>query len=115
MTRRIKVFQGNTVSRLILISEFKSFFNTSFFSTWGLFQREKELSKQQEILKKASEKEKIIREIRAEGQMAALEEGEKAPVGSGAEGTPCQTNLKSNKFRKWTWIISQVSHLIPAK
>ena len=66
--------------------------------------REKEPSKQQEILKKASEEGKTVREIRAEGQMAALEEDEKAPIGSGAEAKPCQTSLKSNKFRKWTWM-----------
>ena len=66
--------------------------------------REKEPSKQQEILKKASEEGKTVREIRAEGQMAALEEDEKAPIGSGAVEKPCQTTLKSNKFRKWTWM-----------
>ena len=66
--------------------------------------REKEPSKQQEILKKASEEGKTVRQIRAEGQMAALEEGEKAPVGSGAEEKPFQTTLKSNKFRKWAWM-----------
>ena len=66
--------------------------------------REKEPSKQQEILKKASEEGKTVREIRAEGQMAALEEDEKAPIGSGAEAKPCQTSLKSNKFHKWTWM-----------
>lgn len=66
--------------------------------------REKEPSKQQEILKKASEEGKTVRQIRAEGQMAALEEDEKAPIGSGAEAKPCQTSLKSNKFHKWTWM-----------
>jgi len=66
--------------------------------------REKEPSKQQEILKKASEEGKTVREIRAEGQMAALEEDEKAPIGSGAEAKPCQSRLKSNKFHKWTWM-----------
>ena len=66
--------------------------------------REKEPSKQQEILKKASEEGKTVRQIRAEGQMAALEEDEKAPIGSGAEAKPCQSRLKSNKFHKWTWM-----------
>ena len=66
--------------------------------------REKEPSKQQEILKKASEEGKTVRQIRAEGQMAALEEDEKAPVGSGAVEKPYQASLKSNKFRKWTWM-----------
>ena len=66
--------------------------------------REKEPSKQQEILKKVSEEGKTVRAIRAEGQMAAPQEGEKTPVVSGAEAKPCQKTLKSNKFRKWTWV-----------
>jgi len=66
--------------------------------------REKEPSKQQEILKKASEEGKTVRQIRAEGKSVTQKETEKSPVVSGAEAKPCQTSLKSNKFRKWTWM-----------
>ena len=66
--------------------------------------REKEPSKQQEILKKVSEEGKTVRQIRTEDQMPTLEEGEKPPVVSGTEEKPCQTTLKTHKFRKWTWM-----------
>ena len=66
--------------------------------------REKEPSKQQEILKKVSEEGKTVRQIRAEGKSVTQEETEKSPVVSDAEAKPHQTTLKCNKFRKWTWM-----------
>ena len=66
--------------------------------------REKEPSKQQEILKKVSEGGKTVRQIRAEDQMPTLEKGEKPPVVSGTGEKPCQTTLKTHKFLKWTWM-----------
>ena len=66
--------------------------------------REKEPSKQQEILKKASEEGKTVRQIRAEEKSVAQEETEKSSVVPGAEAKPYQTTLKHNKFRTWTWI-----------
>jgi len=65
--------------------------------------RQKEPEKQTEILKKASQEDKTIRQIRAEGKAVNLNESETTqdtPI-PGAGSNP--TYVQNARFRKWKW------------
>jgi ParB family chromosome partitioning protein len=66
--------------------------------------REKEPSKQQEILKKASEEGKTVKQIRAEGQIPVSDNAAKLDDGLGSECRLDKATLKTHKFRKWSWM-----------
>jgi len=63
--------------------------------------KEKDPEKQSEILKKASEEGKTVRQIRRDTQMALFTEDENLCHGSGAEERSDQ--IKGRNFRKWAW------------
>ncbi|MGD0918416.1 MAG: ParB/RepB/Spo0J family partition protein [Thermodesulfobacteriota bacterium] len=63
--------------------------------------KEKDPGKQSEILKKASEEGKTVRQIRRDAQMALFTEDENLCDGTGAEERP--DRIKGRNFRKWTW------------
>jgi len=65
--------------------------------------RQKEPEKQTEILKKASQRNKTIRQIRAEGKAVNLNESERTQDSliPGAGSNP--TSIQNAKFRKWKW------------
>jgi len=63
--------------------------------------KEKDPKKQSEILKKASEEGKTVRQIRRDAQMVLFTEDENLCHGAGAEERP--DRIKGRNFRKWTW------------
>lgn len=65
--------------------------------------KEKNPRKQLEILKEASEGKKTVREIRADGRIAAIIEGDKRGNSQSAKAQPDETNLTRKKFRNWAW------------
>jgi len=65
--------------------------------------REKDSARQKEILKRASEDGKTVRQIRGGGKTAVLTEYEKRGADPGQEIELDDTTVKENKFRKWTW------------
>ena len=63
--------------------------------------KEKDPERQSEILKKASEERKTVRQIRLDLKMAGLIEGGKTHPGANVEGRP--GGIEGRNFRKWTW------------
>jgi ParB family chromosome partitioning protein len=65
--------------------------------------REKNPDKQKEILKKASEQGKTVRQIRGERKTAELTKSEKKGTEPSSEIELDETIVKDREFRKWTW------------
>jgi ParB family chromosome partitioning protein len=63
--------------------------------------KEKDPEKQSEILRKACEEGKTVRQIRLDTKMVALKEAENPPLGTSAKEGADEGNLKT--FREWTW------------
>ena len=63
--------------------------------------KERDPGKQSEILRKASEEGKTVRQIRLDTKMAALKDEESRPQGTSAEEGTDEVNVKT--FRRWTW------------
>ena len=63
--------------------------------------REKDPEKQSEILRKASQEGKTVRQIRLDTKIAALKDEESPPQGTSAEEGADEVRDKT--FRKWTW------------
>jgi ParB family chromosome partitioning protein len=65
--------------------------------------KEKDPRKQLEILKEASEGEKTVREIRADGRIAANIHCEKRNNSQSSKTQLGEANLMRKRFRKWAW------------
>jgi ParB family chromosome partitioning protein len=65
--------------------------------------REKEPGKQAEILKKASEEGKTVREIRTEGKMTDLCRPERSHDDTSVISPKNNTHSQAKKFQTWTW------------
>jgi ParB family chromosome partitioning protein len=63
--------------------------------------KEKDPERQSEILKKASEEGKTVRQIRLDAKIATLKEAENPCCGTGTEERPDETIGRN--FRKWIW------------
>jgi len=63
--------------------------------------KEKDPNRQLEILKKASEEGKTVRQMRVDAKMIASKEVENPPRGTGAQEVTDEINIQT--FRKWTW------------
>jgi ParB family chromosome partitioning protein len=63
--------------------------------------KEKDPERQSEILRKASEEGRTIRQIRMDKKMASLKEAENPPLRTRAEEGADEVKVKT--FRKWTW------------
>jgi ParB family chromosome partitioning protein len=63
--------------------------------------KEKDPERQSEILRKASEQGKTVRQIRLDKKIAALKEAENPPEGPRAEEGTDKVKVKT--FRKWRW------------
>jgi ParB family chromosome partitioning protein len=72
--------------------------------------KEKEPERQSEILRKASEEGKTVRQIRLDKKMAALKEAENPPFGTRAEEGADEVKLKT--FRKWTWTPAEEKFMV---
>jgi len=65
--------------------------------------REKDPEKQMEILNKASEEGKTVRQIRQEQKESQLRKAEKVPTISNSDEEREKTVIMINKFNKWSW------------
>ena len=65
--------------------------------------REKEPEKQTEILRKASQEEKTVRQIRAEGKAVSLNDSEILQDSSMPETESRHDAIENTKFTKWKW------------
>jgi ParB family chromosome partitioning protein len=65
--------------------------------------REKDPEKQMEILNKASEDGKTVRQIRQEQKESQLSKAEKVPTIPNSDEEPDKSVIMINKFSKWSW------------